>query len=119
MLKETILLGSATVNESEVIIELGAEGGSITLSGFRTDRGWSFWREVTDWTPELIDEERIHHESAVVDSWEAALKLLGSFLTDTLGVGSPRFAFILSLSRKYGLPCKGDCTSPPVFYNES
>ena len=61
---------SLSVNESEVIIELGAEGGSITLSGFRTERGWSFSRALTDWTPELIDEERIQHQSAVVDSWK-------------------------------------------------
>jgi hypothetical protein len=66
-------------NESEAIVELGAEGGSITLSGFRTERGWSFWREVTDWSPELIDEERIQHESAVVGSWEAALKILDGY----------------------------------------
>ena len=51
---------SLSVNESEVIIELGAEGGSITLSRFRTERGWSFSREVTD----CIDEEWIQHKSA-------------------------------------------------------
>jgi hypothetical protein len=66
---------SLSVNESEVIIELGAEGGSITLSGFWTERGWSFWREVTD----CIDEEWIQHKSAVVDSWKAALKLLDQY----------------------------------------
>jgi hypothetical protein len=67
------------VNESEVIIELGAEGGSIALSGFRTERGWSFRREVTDWTPELIDEERIQKRSATVETWEAALELLDQY----------------------------------------
>jgi hypothetical protein len=74
--RKPILLGSATVNESEVIIQLGAEGGSITLFGFQTERGWSFWREVTDST---LDEERTQHKSAVVDTWEAALKLLDRY----------------------------------------
>ena len=70
---------SLPVNESEVIIELGAEGGSITLSGFRTEQGWFFSRQVTDRTPELIDEEGIQHKSTVVDSWKAALKILDQY----------------------------------------
>jgi hypothetical protein len=37
--------------------------------------GWSFSREVSD----CIDEDRIEHKSAVVDSWEAALKLLDQY----------------------------------------
>jgi hypothetical protein len=64
---------------SEVIIELGAEGGSITLYGNRAKQGWIFIREVVDWTPELIDEERIQHRSVAVDSWEAALHLLDQY----------------------------------------
>jgi hypothetical protein len=68
-----------SVKKNEVIIELGAEGGSITLSGVWTERGWSFAREVTDWTPELIGEERIQKRSAVVETWEAALKLLDEY----------------------------------------
>lgn len=70
---------SLSANENEIIIELGAEGGSITLSGFRTEQGWSFSRQVTDWTPELIDEEGIQHKSAVLDSWKAALKILDQY----------------------------------------
>lgn len=66
-------------NEGEVIIKLGAEGGSLALYGFRTELGWSFSRELVDWTPELIDEEWIQHKSAVVDSWKAALKLLDQY----------------------------------------
>ena len=35
--------GSANaMNKSEVIIELGAEGGSLALRGVRTQRGWHF-----------------------------------------------------------------------------
>jgi hypothetical protein len=47
---------SLTMNDSEVIIELGAEGGSVTLYGIRTERGWFFSREVIDSGLMLIDE---------------------------------------------------------------
>jgi hypothetical protein len=67
------------MNKSEVILELGAEGGSITLYGIQTEGGWIFSRNVIDWTPELIDEERIQHKSPVVNSWEAALALLDQY----------------------------------------
>ena len=63
----------------EVILQLGAEGGSVTLYGMQTERGWLFSRNVSDWTPELIGEERIQHKSPVVDSWEAAVALLGQY----------------------------------------
>jgi hypothetical protein len=61
--------------EREVIIELGAEGGSITLHGIRTERGWWFLREAV----ECIDEDSNQEKSAFVDSWEAALKLLDRY----------------------------------------
>jgi hypothetical protein len=67
------------MNESEVIVEIGVEFGSIALYGVRTERAWSFTLEVIDQTPELIDEEWIQHKSAAVDSWEAALKLLDQY----------------------------------------
>jgi hypothetical protein len=66
-------------NKSEVIIELGAEGGSITLYRWRTEQGWAFRREVVDWAPELFDDERIESKSPVVDTWEAALQLLDQY----------------------------------------
>ena len=67
------------MNENEVIIEIGAEGGSIALYGIRTERCWVFSRKVIDQTSELIDEEWIQHNSAAVDTWEAALKLLDQY----------------------------------------
>jgi hypothetical protein len=72
------------MNESEVILEIGAEGGSITLYGVRTQHGWCFSRKVIDWTPELIDEEPINEEpfqrkATIVNSWEAALDLLDQY----------------------------------------
>jgi hypothetical protein len=62
-------------NKSEVIIELGAEGGSIILYGLETERGWTFRTE----TQELIEEERIESKSPVVNTWEAALQLLDKY----------------------------------------
>jgi hypothetical protein len=67
------------MNESEIIVEIGAEGGSITLHGTRSGRGWAFSMEVVDWTPVLDDEDGIHHESAAVSDWEAALNLLDRY----------------------------------------
>lgn len=67
------------MNECETILEMGGEGGSITLYGIRTDAGWLFSREVIDQTPELIDEDAIEHRSEVVNSWPAALNLMSSY----------------------------------------
>ena len=61
--------------DKEVIVEIGAEGGSITLFGVRSPRGWLYGRSVG----ERIDEERSQHDSNVVDSWEAALGLLDQY----------------------------------------
>jgi len=44
-----------------------------------TERGWRFSRSVSDWSPELIGEERIQHKSPVVDSWQAAIALLDDY----------------------------------------
>ena len=63
----------------EVMLQLGAEGGSVTLYGMETERGWLFYRDVSDWSPELIGEERIQHKSPVVNSWEAAVALLDRY----------------------------------------
>lgn len=64
------------MNENQVIVEIGGEGGSITLYGLRTESGWLFSREVINSTPLLLPEEFpegvIHHKSSVVDSWEEA-----------------------------------------------
>jgi hypothetical protein len=69
----------AHTKQCEVVLELGAEGGSIALYGFRTEYGWLFTRETLDQTPELIDEDRIETNSACADTWEAALKLLDQY----------------------------------------
>jgi len=63
------------IKDWTIVLQLGAEGGSLTLYGMQTERGWFFCRNLIDWTPQLIDEERIQHKSPVVDSWGAALTL--------------------------------------------
>jgi hypothetical protein len=76
-------LGSVGVAEKmsdwTVILELGAEGGSLTLLGKQTERSWVFYRHVSDWTPELIGEGRIENDSPAVHSWEVALGLLDKY----------------------------------------
>ena len=67
------------MNASETILEVGGEGGSITLYGIRTETGWLFSREVIDQSPELIDEAAIQHESKTVTSWPAALELMSRY----------------------------------------
>lgn len=67
------------MNACETILEVGAEGGSITLHGMRTNTGWLFSREVIDQTPELLDEDATQHRSEVVTSWPAALELMSRY----------------------------------------
>jgi hypothetical protein len=65
--------------QRETIVQIGAEGGSITLYGVRTDHGWLYSTSTYDGTPAFIDEESIKHDSGAVDSWEAALRLLDRY----------------------------------------
>jgi len=41
------------VNKSEVILEVGAEGGAIALYGVRDADGWRYSSSVLDQTPSL------------------------------------------------------------------
>lgn len=67
------------MSKREVIVQVGAEGGSITLYGVRADHGWRFQRNVVDQTPYLLDEEEIQHDSDFTSSWDEALTLLGRY----------------------------------------
>jgi len=64
---------------NEVILEVGAEGGSVTLYGVRTENGRLFSRELIDQTALLLDEPEIQHTSQLVDSWDAALGLMDRY----------------------------------------
>lgn len=67
------------MNKSEIIVEIGAEGGSMALCRKQTERGWAFTMEVNDWTAELLGDEPMHKMSGPVDSWEAAVELLDRY----------------------------------------
>jgi hypothetical protein len=60
----------------EVILKAGVEGGSITLYGRYNGKNWTFERDVLDQTPAMIDEPTIQYKSDRVYSWEEALGLL-------------------------------------------
>lgn len=67
------------MEQSEVIVKVGAEGGSITLFGVRTKEGWQFSRELIDQSLLLLDEPEIRHDSKVVSSWPEALELMDRY----------------------------------------
>jgi hypothetical protein len=67
------------VSEREVILRVGAEGGSVTLHGVRTEDGWRFQRSVVDQTPWMLDEAEIRHDSQFTSSWDEALALLDRY----------------------------------------
>ena len=70
------------MDKDEVIVEVGAEGGSIVLVGKRHARGWVFSRLTDEY--DFDDEKSIIHRSAEVDSWESALRLLDKYPWQTL-----------------------------------
>jgi alpha/beta superfamily hydrolase len=68
------------------IIEIGAEGGCITLSGWKTPRGiWQFQRDTDERTmQDLLSEEdaaglQLRSVSPVASGWEGALRILGHY----------------------------------------
>jgi len=67
------------MSESEVILEVAAEGGGIKLYGRRGEKGWCFSRNVIDQTPTLLSESAIKHTSKSVDTWPAALALIDKY----------------------------------------
>ena len=68
----------------EVVLEVGAEMGSITLYGWRHGDGWRYAISTVDHqTPMLLDEEvdnaEVRPSSAKVNTWEAALHLMDRY----------------------------------------
>ncbi|MBV9634432.1 MAG: hypothetical protein JOZ40_07355 [Methylobacteriaceae bacterium] len=77
-----------TKPDAEVILEVGAEGGSITLYGVRRDDRWRLKRSVLTQTTDLLDVEdraslqsylEAQRESNEVDSREDALALMDRY----------------------------------------
>jgi hypothetical protein len=73
------------LGEIEVIVEIGAEGGSITLFGQKEVGGdWRFCRCVDDQTPTFLSDgdgggPPIEHSSDWVNSWSEAVELLDKY----------------------------------------
>lgn len=67
------------MSEREIILQVGAEGGSVTLYGVRTENGWRFLCNVVDQTPRMLDEEEIRRDSQFTSSWDQALALLDRY----------------------------------------
>lgn len=67
------------MSKNELIIELGAEGGGISLFGLKIHGKWHFSRRVIDQTPEMLGEDWVVHQTEVVDSFESAIKLLDQY----------------------------------------
>lgn len=68
------------------IIEVGAEGGRITLSGYETEQGeWRFFRETDESSlmslmpKEDTDGPEFRTESETVSGWSNALKILNRY----------------------------------------
>jgi hypothetical protein len=64
---------------SEIIVEVGGEGGSVTLYGIRMNDGWVFSRKSIDQSAAFIGESWERLESQTVASWSEALELLDSY----------------------------------------
>jgi hypothetical protein len=75
----------AAMKSPEVIVSVGAEGGSITLFGLKDlQNNWKFARGVDDQTPTLLTREdgggpAINHESGWVSTWPEAMALLDRY----------------------------------------
>jgi hypothetical protein len=65
----------------QLILDIGAEGGGVTLWGSRKPRSrhWVFWCELDDWTPTLLDEPAIRRRSEVANSWDGVIALLDKY----------------------------------------
>lgn len=61
---------------SEIIVEVGAEGGSVTLYGIRSRGGWVFSRQAIDHFAETSDGTWEPLNSPKSASWSEALELL-------------------------------------------
>lgn len=65
--------------ESEIIVEVGAEGGSITLYGIRLRGEWVFSRHTIDQFAQAADGTFEPLDSQTATSWSEALALLDSY----------------------------------------
>ena len=67
------------MGQPQVIVQVGAEGGKLTLYGLYTNEGWVFMQKMFDQTPPELGDPSIQHRSGTVGSWPEALGLLGRY----------------------------------------
>jgi len=65
----------------EIILQVGADGGDLTLFGSRTASGWQFSLSANDSSPLLLDEgdPAIQHTSSHVTMWADAMALFDTY----------------------------------------
>ena len=75
------VLKAKAARAQEIILQVGAEGGDLTLYGSRTASGWQFSLRAYDCTPILLDEgdAAMRHTSSRVTSWADAVALLDTY----------------------------------------
>lgn len=66
-------------NVWEVILEVGAEGGSIALYGKQTPYGWVFSREMVDQSLMLLEDGQEIRKVDEAHTWGQALKLISEY----------------------------------------
>jgi hypothetical protein len=76
---KAIQIKRSQMEQCETILEVGAEGGSLTIYGIRTTSGSLFSEEVIDHTPEMIDEPGIRYKLNSLETWDAALNRLDRY----------------------------------------
>jgi hypothetical protein len=80
--------------DSEVIVEISAEGGSVTLIGERSKDCWRFRLQVDDCASEFLDDEDAFglpqglRSSPWVHTWPAAIALLDCYPWEQLSAES-------------------------------
>ncbi len=72
-------VAAEVAEDKQVIVEVGAEGGSLTLYGIQSAEGWQFRVETNE--AALVDDEDMpdHTERPWVTTWRSALKQLDSY----------------------------------------
>jgi hypothetical protein len=65
--------------QDTVILKIGVEGGSITVTGSRSGDGWRFAVHVRDSTPDLLDEPVEPRPPKMVASWGDLLEILDRY----------------------------------------
>lgn len=63
----------------EIILEIGAEGGSFTVVGQRMPDGWTFAVHLKDSGPVLVGDGRVHVQRNAIDTLDAALTVLDRY----------------------------------------